>query len=233
LEFKLLLAVGFLCAYLLGSIPFGYLVAKSRGIDILNFGSKSIGATNVFRALGPKLGVPVLLLDVLKGVLPAVAGTLIFHSQIDSFLMGMAAVAGHCLSPFLKFKGGKGIATGLGAMLGSVPQVALAALAVFTVVMVVSRYVSLSSIVAALTIVPFGLYFHVAEPLLWSFGALALFIIYKHGANSRRLIGGTEPKFTLSPKPKPKPQTPPGWPAALVIVVHMLAAGTSTYFLHK
>src|SRR5438270_2992906 len=159
--------------YIVGSIPFGYLVARARGIDILQFGSGNIGATNVYRALGKWLGLLVFLLDVSKGMVPAAIAYSVTSSQGAAFSVGMAAVVGHCLSPFLKFKGGKGIATGLGAVLGSAPFVALGAFAVFIICMVLTRWVSLSSIAAALTIVPLGLYFGESPLLLWSFGALA------------------------------------------------------------
>lgn len=185
-------------AYFLGAIPVGYLVARAKGIDILQFGSGNIGATNVHRALGKWLGLLVFVLDVLKGLIPAVLAYYLFKDQVYSFAAGMGAVVGHCLSPFLKFKGGKGIATGLGAMLGSSPIVAGVALAAFLLTMILTRYVSLSSIVAALTIVPMGIASHARAELIWAFGALAVFIIYKHRANIGRLQKGTEPKFALS-----------------------------------
>lgn len=198
------LAVG---AYLIGSIPVGYLVARAKGVDILHFGSGNIGATNVFRAFGKGLGLLVFILDVLKGAGPAVAAYyLTSGSQVYAFWIGMAAVVGHCLSPFLKFKGGKGIATGLGAVLGSCWQVALVAFVVFIVCLAITRYVSASSILAALTIVPAGIYFEVQKPVIWALGALAVFVIYRHRPNISRLLAGTEPRFSLSSA------TPPGGP---------------------
>src|SRR5438309_1342791 len=165
------LAVG---AYLIGSVPVGYLVARAKGIDILHFGSGNIGATNVYRALGKWLGLMVFILDVAKGAVPAVVAYQASASQATAFWIGIAAVAGHCLSPFLKFRGGKGIATGLGAVMGSCPEVACCALAIFLVSLLVSRYVSLSSIIAALCILPLGLYFHVATQVVWALGVLAV-----------------------------------------------------------
>ena len=201
----MLLAVIFVAAYLIGSVPVGFLVAKSKGVDILHFGSGNIGATNVHRALGKWLGLLVFALDVSKGLLPALVTTLWMHDQLLSFGVGLAAVLGHCLSPFLKFKGGKGIATGLGALLGSAPIVAGVALGAFLIVMVISRYVSLSSIVAAATLVPTGLVLHVKPVMLGLFVGLFLFIVFKHRKNIARLTNGTEPKFVFD---KSKPETP-------------------------
>ena len=125
----LLISLGFA----LGSIPFGFMVAKAKGVDIREVGSGNIGATNVMRVLGKGPGIAVLLLDVLKGLIPSLCGHLIFHDKQIAFAAGVAAVFGHTFSPFLKFKGGKGIATGLGALLGSSPFVGLAAFSVFFV----------------------------------------------------------------------------------------------------
>jgi glycerol-3-phosphate acyltransferase PlsY len=193
----MLLALLVIAAYLVGAIPFGYLVARSRGIDITAVGSGNIGATNVHRALGKWLGLLVFMLDVLKGLAPALVAYYLLKSQSYSFAVGIAAIGGHCLSPFLKFKGGKGIATGLGAMLGSCPLVALSAFAVFFVCMVFTRYVSLSSMVAALTIIPSGILFKVQEVLLVPYGVLTVFVLYRHRANIQRLLNGTESKFSL------------------------------------
>jgi glycerol-3-phosphate acyltransferase PlsY len=136
---------------------------------------------------------------VLKGLIPAVVATYLFHSQLTAFAVGMAAVAGHCFSPFLRFKGGKGIATGLGALLGSCPLIALSAFGTFLACMVICRYVSLSSIVAALLLMPLGFVFHAEPILIGALGCLMLFIIYRHRKNIQRLVDHTEPKFTLKP----------------------------------
>ena len=194
----MLLASLFIAAYLVGSIPFGYLVAKAKGIDILHFGSGNIGATNVHRALGKWLGLLVFVLDVLKGLVPAAVAFWITKNQVYAFVVGMGAVTGHCLSPFLKFKGGKGISTGLGALLGSCPLVALCAFAIFFLSMLLNRYVSLSSLVAATALVPLGFLFGYPAFLLWALGLLAVFVFYRHRANIKRLLNGTEPKFTMT-----------------------------------
>ena len=183
--------------YIVGSIPFGYLVARARGIDILQFGSGNIGATNVYRALGKWLGLLVFLLDVSKGMVPAAIAYSVTSSQGAAFSVGMAAVVGHCLSPFLKFKGGKGIATGLGAVFGSAPFVALGAFGIFLVMIVITRYVSLSSLVATAFIVPLGIIFHIDPNVNWALGLLTLFVLYRHVPNIKRLLAGSEPKFSL------------------------------------
>jgi glycerol-3-phosphate acyltransferase PlsY len=188
------------CAYLLGAIPVGYVVAKAKGIDILTYGSGNIGATNVHRALGKGAGLLVFALDMAKGLVPALIAMRLFHDQAYSFAAGIAAVAGHCLSPFLRFKGGKGIATGLGAMLGSCPLVALTAFAVFLLVLLPWRYISAASLVATLTIIPSGIYFGVPRVLLYAFGATTLFVFYRHRANIKRLLNGTESRFSLKSK---------------------------------
>jgi len=193
----MLLAALFIGAYIIGGIPFGYLVAKSKGIDIMRVGSGNIGATNVHRAVGKWLGLMVFALDVCKGFAPAATALWLTGSQMWAFWVGMAAVAGHCLSPFLRFNGGTGIATGLGALLGSVPLVALSAFGIFLVMIVITRYVSLSSLIASAFIFPLGLIFHVDHVVNWALAFLTSFIWLRHRANIKRLLAGSEPKFSL------------------------------------
>jgi len=215
-------------AYFIGAIPFGYLVAKVKGVDILSAGSGNIGATNVIRVLGKRLGMLVFVLDVLKGFLPAIAAYLLLgHSQVDAFAVGMGAVAGHCLSPFLRFKGGKGVATGLGVLFGASPMVALCALGIFILVLGFSRYVSLSSILAAIALVPLGFLFHIHTVLLWAFGALTVFVVYRHRANLGRLRGGTEPKFLAkSPNQEDRPESAPKPGVSLLTSVLFAVVGS-------
>jgi acyl phosphate:glycerol-3-phosphate acyltransferase len=192
----MVLAACIIVAYFVGAIPIGFLVARARGIDILKVGSRSIGATNVARSLGNKDGLLVFLLDILKGLLPTLAAFYLFHhSSQDAFIVGMGAVLGHCLSIFLKFKGGKAVATGLGVLLGSCPLVGASALGVFVVCFAVSRYVSLSSILASLSLVPFAILFKIQISLVYALGGLGIFVVYRHRANIVRLLKGTEPKF--------------------------------------
>lgn len=191
----LLLVVGFL----LGSIPFGLLVARAKGVDIRSVGSGNIGATNVYRELGPVPGTLVLVLDALKGALPAaVALSLITdHRDLWSLGAGMAAILGHTFSPFLKFKGGKGVATGFGALIGSAPIVAGLVLAVFIVVVAISQYISLGSIIAAWSIPVWGFVFGKPTGLIAAYVVIAILITVLHRANIGRLRAGTERRFSF------------------------------------
>ena len=143
-------------AYLAGSIPFGFLIGKMRGVDVRTVGSKNIGATNVYRTVGHRWGLLAFLCDFLKGLLPTLgAKAIAAHYSGDAALaylplaVGVTTVAGHMWTCFMKFKGGKGIATGFGMLVALSPVLVLAAFAVWVVVMLVSHYVSLGSIVAA------------------------------------------------------------------------------------
>jgi glycerol-3-phosphate acyltransferase PlsY len=207
-------------------VPFGYLIARMKGIDILKVGSGNIGATNVMRVLGKRLGILVFLLDVLKGFVPALVGFYTLgHSQVGAFEVGIAAVGGHCLSPFLRFKGGKGVATGLGVLFGASPLVGLSALGIFAIVLGVTRYVSLGSIVAAISLVPLGLLFRTNAVLLGAFGAMGLFVIYRHRGNIGRLIKGTEAKF-LGPKAAEMPDAPTaGYSPMAGVLVTLVGSG--------
>jgi len=196
-------------AYLIGAIPFGVLATRSKGIDIFQFGSGNPGATNVARALGKTWGMAIFLLDVLKGVVPAVIARLLIkgdawglHAQSLWFAVGLAAVAGHCCSVFLRFRGGKGIATSLGAGIGACPLVALSAFGIFLVVFGVTRFVSLASIVAVISAVLFvWLIPQQAPELAVAFILLSIFTIYRHRGNIRRLLNHTEPKFSFKKNP--------------------------------
>lgn len=182
-------------AYVLGSIPFGVLVARARGVDLFKVGSGNVGATNVNRALGRKWALLVFALDVLKGAVPALVARQELASSEWALAAGLAAIAGHCLSPFLRFRGGKGVATGLGMLLGSAPPVALSAFGLFLIAMLVWRFVSLASILAAASILPFGFVFGEPPLVLGTYAALAAFVIWRHRANVRRLRDGTESRF--------------------------------------
>jgi len=190
------LLIVFILSFLLGSVPFGYIIGKLKGVDVRNYGSGNIGATNVSRVLGKKYGLLVLLLDALKGaaaVLIAKAAGLPAEYQV---LAGISAIAGHCFSPWLGFKGGKGVATALGAFLVISPKTTLVAFLIFLAVLLTTRYVSLSSITAALS---YPLLYKVFEnPSPFSFIVVsvgALLIVGKHHSNIRRLLKGEEKKF--------------------------------------
>jgi glycerol-3-phosphate acyltransferase PlsY len=184
-------------AFLVGSIPFGYLLASARGIDLRTVGSGNIGATNVSRALGMRWGLVAFALDVGKGLAPAIVATSTIEGadQIHALGAGAAAIFGHCLSPFLGFRGGKGVATGLGAVLGSSPVSGLLALAVFALMLAVSRIVSLSSLVAASSLVAIAAILREPLEVLTAYAVLTLFLVYRHIPNIRRLIAGTERRF--------------------------------------
>lgn len=189
-------------AYLVGSIPVGVLFARAKGVNLFEVGSGNVGATNVKRALGIKAALAVFVLDVAKGVVPAAIALQVFRSQEWSFGVGLAAIAGHCLSPFLRFRGGKGVATGLGVLFGSVPIVAACALGVFLATMAVTRWVSLSSVFGAVSVVLFGIVFGVSPLLLAFFGAMAAFLVYRHIPNLKRILEGSEPRFEFRDKGK-------------------------------
>jgi len=196
--------------YLLGSIPFGVVLAKAfRGADVRKAGSGNIGATNVARVAGPVAGVLTLILDIAKGA-PAVwlAARLANQSAMWMVIAGLAALVGHCFSVWLNFRGGKGVATGAGVFLALCPLAVLGSVIVFVLVVTFWRYVSLASISAAAAM-PLLIYFlwapHHAPPLVVSIGALlaAILIIYKHDSNIQRLVQGEEPKFSFSKKRAP------------------------------
>jgi glycerol-3-phosphate acyltransferase PlsY len=197
----------FLAAYFVGSIPFAYLVAKfTRNIDIRKYGSGNSGATNAFRILGWKLGTIVLILDIAKGLIP----TMYFASYISlnsveyiyvQFLMGIIAILGHTFSVFLNFKGGKGVATATGMLIGISPITTFIAFLVFLITTLITRYISLASILgtsAIPVIIQIERYFfnfeiHVAFDILTII--LAIFIILTHRTNIVRIIKGEENKF--------------------------------------
>jgi glycerol-3-phosphate acyltransferase PlsY len=194
----------FLGAYLLGSIPFGLLFARLFGAkDVRQSGSGNIGATNVARVAGPLPGILTLLFDAGKGALAVwLAARFADHSARMMMLTGIAALLGHCFPVWLRFKGGKGVATGLGVLAALCSSAALAAVMLFVLIVVSLRIVSLASITAAAAM-PLLVYFlwapHHAPPLVISFGTLvaAALIIYNHNANLQRLVEGTEPRFAF------------------------------------
>ncbi len=189
-----LLIVILIASYLIGSIPFGYIISKFKGIDIRQYGSGNIGATNVWRTLGPLYGITVLALDALKGVTGVYLGRGIGVEGLE-LVAGIATVLGHAYPVFLGFKGGKIIATGLGVLLALTPYVALIALAVFITVILISRYVSLGSIIAALS-VPISMFLLKYNLHYIIFGlAICCIAIYRHIPNIKRIVSGTENKI--------------------------------------
>lgn len=186
------------CAYLLGSIPTGLLLAKASGVNIRETGSGNIGATNVYRTLGRKVGIMTLIGDCLKGLIPVLIAKQLGLPEVWIAATGLAAFLGHVYTVFLGFKGGKGVATALGVFLGVSPLSVLIALAVFILVLVRWRYVSLASITAAAAM-PFIIAALEQKKLLIAMSlAIAALVIYKHRQNIQRLRSGTESKFKSS-----------------------------------
>jgi len=188
----------FLASYLVGAIPTSWLTVKLvRGEDLRRFGSGNLGATNLYRVLGLRYAVPVAIFDVLKGVVPVVVfGPRAGNGPLLPLLLGLTAVAGHVFSVFVKFRGGKGVATGAGVVLGLAPWAFLAVLGVWLLVVKATGYVSLGSVVGALLLPAAVWVLHperrdLVGPLL----ALAIVIVVLHRANLRRLLAGTEHRF--------------------------------------
>jgi glycerol-3-phosphate acyltransferase PlsY len=200
------LAIPF-AAYFLGSIPFGLILTRLfGGKDVRKTGSGNIGATNVVRAAGLLAGILTLILDAAKGAAAVLlAAKLSNDSATWMMISALAALVGHCFPVWLKFKGGKGVATAAGVFLVLCPVAFLGDIILFILVVLFWRFVSLGSIAAAAAM-PLLLYFfwapHHAPPLVITFGALAaaLLIVYKHNGNLQRLVEGVEPKFSFSGK---------------------------------
>lgn len=194
-------------AYLLGAVPFGFLIARARGVDIRQHGSGNIGATNVFRTLGKPWGVLTMLLDAGKGFvaaypIPRLATALNSEASLHPslpVLCACLAVAGHNWPVFLRFRGGKGIATSSGALLGIAPLAAGIGFATWISVLLVSHYVSLASIIAALTIPLSGwwLYAQSGPVLPTALTLLGAAAVWRHRSNLQRLYRGTENRFSF------------------------------------
>ena len=235
-----------LLAFLSGSIPFGLLLAKSRGVDIRKHGSGNIGATNVWRVMGKKFGIPCLILDMLKGALPTLAtmSLIRFEGQSSSMVIqalvdhayvfsadkqflaqtlvvgtGLLCIIGHNYSPWVGFKGGKGIATSAGVIIALMPAAIVILIAVWVLLFFTTRYVSVASIGAAIVLpilTHLGARFHHVNndanlPNLWQAGTwnkplfifsvtIAVLAIWKHRSNIQRLREGTENRFTRKSK---------------------------------
>jgi glycerol-3-phosphate acyltransferase PlsY len=191
-------------AYLIGSIPFGILLAKLfRGVDVRKAGSGNIGATNVARVAGPLPGILTLVLDGVKGAAAVwLAARFANESALWMTVAGLSALLGHCFPVWLRFRGGKGVATAAGMFLALCWPAALGAIGVFILVVLFSRFVSLGSVSAAAAM-PLLIYLlwapHHAPPPAITFGAFAaaMLVVYKHDANIQRLVEGREPRFSF------------------------------------
>lgn len=192
-------------SYLIGAIPTGYLVARTRGIDIRKVGSGNIGATNVYRCVGKSWGILTFILDFLKGYLPAVLLPLLAQLWTNesygaswSMLFGCLAVAGHNWPVYLRFRGGKGMATGAGALLGFAPLVMLIGLVSWVILFLATRYVSLSSMLAAVVIAASAWPLYAGHRLIpATLTIMCAVIIWRHKGNIKRLLAGTEHRFTF------------------------------------
>jgi glycerol-3-phosphate acyltransferase PlsY len=186
-------------AYLLGAIPTSYLAGRLvAGIDLREHGSRNLGATNLYRVLGWRYAVPVGLLDAAKGLVPVlVFAPRVSSSELFALVCGLAAVMGHVYSVFVRFKGGKGVATAAGVMLGLAPAALGVAAAVWVALVYFTGYVSVGSIAAA-AVFPLAVYLldPPSQPaVFWLDVAVAAAIIWLHRANIRRLLDGTENRF--------------------------------------
>lgn len=185
------------CAYFLGAIPFGYIVGKSKGIDIREHGSGNVGFTNVWRTLGLKLGLIVLAGDITKGFCAAMLGFNLLGIY-GTLIGGLIAMLGHTFSIFINLKGGKGVATGVGILLYISPQTLLICAAVAIFLLVTTKYMSLGSIVGA-WLAPILLYiFNEPVEYVLGIGVAAFFIICRHIPNIQRLMKGKENKMEIS-----------------------------------
>jgi glycerol-3-phosphate acyltransferase PlsY len=188
-------------SYVIGSIPFGLLIAKTQGKDIRTMGSGNIGATNVLRCLGKPLGIACFVLDVLKGFLPAALFPILGKTNpAFGILFGTAAILGHNFPVFLNFKGGKGVATSAGVLLGVAPLAVMIGLLTWGIVFYTSGYVSLGSIIAALLVILTGWTAGYGPVIATALTLLGGLTIYRHRTNIQRLLAGTENKFQRKKK---------------------------------
>lgn len=202
------LIIALFAAYILGSVPTSYIMGKLiKGIDIRDFGSGNVGATNALRILGTKVGVFTLVIDIGKGFLAVNIARFIIHDPTDLILIltGLFAIIGHIFTVFLKFKGGKGVATSAGVFIALIPIPVALALFVFVFTVWLSKFVSLGSILAALTLFISELIMNIwnsfteLEFLIFTF-IISLFIIIRHKVNIKRLINGNENKISFKKK---------------------------------
>lgn len=205
---ELILRISFvLASYLIGGVPFGFLAGKLlKGIDIREHGSRNVGATNVFRVVGKGAGIAVYALDALKGLAPVLAAKALWPTASAQgewyyILIAIAAILGHVFTPYLGFKGGKGVATASGAMLALAPLPVLASLVVFAAVLAIGGWVSLGSIAAAFAF-PIAVAVELAlrnkypfTPVLAAAWFLTILVLVTHRANIVRLLQGREPRL--------------------------------------
>lgn len=188
--------LGFVVGHLCGSVPSGlWLVQAFHGIDIRNYGSKNIGTTNVFRTVGPKTAVLVLLADAFKGIVAVALMNYFFQNPLLNVVTALGALLGHNYSVFLGFKGGKGVATALGLLVFLMPKVAVGSFLVWLVLVLLTRYVSLGSIVAAICTPVLAWYLDYPTAYVGFATIAAFFVVLRHKENIHRLLTGTESKI--------------------------------------
>lgn len=188
--------LGFVLGHVCGSVPSGlWLVQAFHGIDIRNYGSKNIGTTNVFRTVGSKTAVLVLIADAFKGILAVGIMSYLFHNPLLDVITALGALLGHNYSLFLGFKGGKGVATALGLLIFMMPKVAVASFGIWLVCVLLTRYVSLGSIMAAIFTPPLAWYLGYPSAYVIFSVVAAFFVVLRHKENIHRLLTGTESKI--------------------------------------
>jgi len=189
-----------ICSYLIGSIPFSYLIPKWIGkIDIRTMGSGNTGTTNVVRTLGMKVGVLAFIGDFLKGIIPALIG-LVWLDELGGIIGGSMAVIGHCYPIWLKFKGGKGVATSAGILIVLMPDICILLLIGQFLIIALTKYMSLASLLSAVLLPILAFIFSKSDQMFIFSIILALFVIFRHRANLFRLIKGTESKLVVKKK---------------------------------
>jgi len=195
------LLLGF-SSYLVGSIPFSYLIPKWIGkIDIRRHGSGNMGTTNVLRTLGMKVGLLAFIGDFIKGLVPTIIG-LLWLGELGGIIGGSLAVLGHCYPVWLKFKGGKGVATSAGVLIVLVPDILIVLLICQFLIIGLSKYMSLASILSAILFPLFTIMFSKSTEIVYFSIFLAIFVIYRHRSNLKRLLTRTETKLSIKKRDK-------------------------------
>ncbi len=190
-------------SYLLGSIPNGLILGKGIwGVDLRQHGSGNIGATNAWRTIGKNAGISIFALDLLKGAISAYLGLHLAGSELAGIVCGLLAIAGHSWSIFLGFKGGKGVATGLGVIATLMPWVTLIVFAVWFAIVKITGYVSLGSVVGAILVPILAVLFGLHTDFMVLGLIAAVFIVYRHKSNISRLLNGTESKIHAASRRK-------------------------------
>ncbi len=188
--------ISYIIGHIFGSVPAGLWIVKLfHGIDIREYGSKNIGTTNVFRTVGAKTAALVMACDMFKGIAAVALVNYLFHNYTLNAVAALGAILGHSYSIFLGFKGGKGVATGLGILVYMMPLASACAFGIWLTIVLITRYVSLGSMVAACASVPLAWYFGYPLPYIILAAIAATLIVVRHKDNINRLLNGTESKI--------------------------------------